>query len=154
MLNKNKMNFRFFACVAMCVVMMFGTGSCKKDVKTEEKDPREEFAGTYNARYSFVFDSQQYFSDYTLIITKSATNVNDVLMSMISPTLTLLKQTNTVTARGTVSGNALTIPQQTFVALGISGSGTLNGHSLTFSTMETHTDLTGVINVSHTATKQ
>jgi hypothetical protein len=47
----------------------------------------------------------------------------------------------------------MTIPQQTILHAGVSGSGTLNGNVLTFSTMVTQTG-GAIINVSQTATKQ
>ena len=133
---------KFAALLAISVFIIAGLSSCEKN----DKDPRDVFIGTYNAEYSYVYQGTRYFDDYTLIITKSSTNDSDILMTNISAL--------NVTARATVNGNAIVIPQQTFVATGISGSGTLSGNILSFSTSETHTDYAGAINVSHTASKQ
>ena len=143
MLSKNN-NFKIFACLALSVVMMSGISSCSKD--DGDDDPRDAFLGTYSTRAEYVFDGVRSTFDYTLTITASSTNKNDILMDNLSD--------EKISARATISGNAVTIPQQTFVTLGISGSGTLNGNILTFSTSETSTDFTGTLNVNHTATKQ
>jgi hypothetical protein len=129
----------------MFAVTLFS--GCDKDGEGGGKDARDGYIGTYSARYSYVYSGVQYFDDYILTVTKSQTDPNTIIMSNIS-------DYSFVAARATVVGNSFNIPQQTFVGLGISGSGMLSGNTLTFSTQETHTDYVGAINVSHTATKQ
>ena len=141
-MKKMKSLGRLAAIAAISVVMMAGFMSCG-----DKSDMRDPFIGIYNARYSYVYNGVQYFSDYILTVSKSATDDNMIVMSNISDYYY-------VNARATVQGSSFSIPQQTFISLGISGSGQLNGNTLTFSTSETHTDYAGAINVSHTATKQ
>jgi len=143
MLNK-KVNFKMFACVAMCAVMMAGIGSCKQPPEEPPKDPREDFVGSFRTNMEWVEGSSVKVTTYTLTITKSATNANDIIMANINGW--------GESVRATVNGNAFTIPQQTILQYGISGSGTLNGNVLTFSTMETYSG--GLTNTSQVATKQ
>ena len=111
----------------------------------EKPDDRDNFVGSYRTDLKYIISGTEYTGTYTMTITKSSTNKSDIIMDNISS----LQES----ARATVNGNAILIPQQTIANLGISGSGTLNGNVLTFSTMETETG--GLpINVNHTATKQ
>ena len=119
------------------VAMFFG---CSKD-----KDVRDDYVGSYRTRWEYAYQGQKYEGTYTLTITKSATNANDIILGNIDGW--------GESARATVSGNAFTIPQQTILNVGISGSGTLNGNVLNFSTQETQTGGTQ-INVTQIATKQ
>jgi len=145
---KSILEFRKAILLAMCVVFSLALFSgCSKDDGGSKVDIRDSYVGIYNARYSFVYQGVQFFDDYVLTVSKSATDENTIIMSNIS-------DYNYVNARASVNGNSFSIPQQTFIALGISGSGMLTGNTLTFSTSETHTDYVGAINVSHTATKQ
>ena len=146
---KKILKLRTAILLAMCVVfsLTLFSGCSDDDNGGSKGDVRDSYVGTYSARYSFVYQGVQIFDDYILTVTKSQTDENTIIMSNIS-------DYNYVAARATVQGNSFSIPQQTFIALGISGSGMLNGNTLTFSTSETHTDYVGAINVSHTATKQ
>ena len=125
----------------LIAVLLFS--SCSKD--DDPKDDREDYVGSYRVNFSFVFDGQTYVGTYTMTITKSATNVNDVILGNIDDW--------GESVRAVVSGNAITIPQQTIADIGISGSGTLNGNVLNFSTQETGTG-GATINVTQTGTKQ
>jgi len=66
MLSKSK--FKLFACVAMCVIMMAGINSCKKD----EKDYREDFVGSYTGTETFTKDGTVYTDPCTVVVTKSS----------------------------------------------------------------------------------
>ena len=159
-MKKKKDFYRLAALAAMSVVMMAGFSSCSKDnpdllgsLFSSKSNPNNnvtdeliEYVGVYNARYTYTWSGQEYYSDYILTITKSETEENTIIMSNVS-------DYNYVNARASVNGTSFTIPQQTFISLGISGSGTLNGNTLTFSTSETHTDYVGALNISHKATK-
>ena len=129
--------FRLTITLAM-VAMFFG---CSKD----NKDVRDDYVGSWRTNYEYTLSGVKYSNTYTLTITKSATNVNDIILGNIDGW--------GESARATVSGNAFVIPQQTILDVGISGSGTLNGNVLNFSTQETLTG-GGQINVSQIATKQ
>lgn len=90
---------------------------CKKDT-----DDREKFLATYSVVESC--NSGNY--NYEISINTSETADNAVLISNFADF--------GVSAAATVSGNNITIPQQTVTAMGLavsfSGSGTLNGSSL------------------------
>lgn len=113
--------------------------SCKKD------DVRDDYVGSYRTNYEFTYSGQQYSGTYTLTIVKSSTNETDIILNNID--------NSNESVRATVSGTAMTIPQQTLQDIGMSGSGTLNGNVLNFSTMETQTGGASV-NITQTATKQ
>jgi hypothetical protein len=130
-----KLAYAFIAVMFFC--------ACSKD--DDAKDVRDDYVGSYRVNYQFVYNSQNYQGAYTLTITKSSTNANDIILGNID--------NSNESARATVSGNAMTIPQQTIASTGISGSGTLNGNVLNFSTMETQTGGTQ-INITQTGTKQ
>lgn len=110
------MRFMFLAIVGLLVV-----AGCKKD-KTLD---REKFLATY----AVVENCPSTGTDnYDIIITASSTGDNGVIISGFYGVAGL-------TVTGTVSGNTLTIPQQTVNVQGtgvtISGSGTLTGNTLT-----------------------
>ena len=123
------------------LAVVTGFPSCSK----EKNDVRDDYVGSYRTNWEYTFNGLKYSGTYTLTITKSATNDNDIILSNID--------NSNESARATVSGNAMTIPQQTIADTGISGSGTLNGNVLNFSTMETQTGGTQV-NITQVATKQ
>jgi len=129
----------FKSVLTLSVILVFF--ACSKD----NKDTRDDYVGSYRTNWEYVFDGQKYSGTYTLTIVKSATNVNDIILNNIDGW--------GESARATVSGNAMTIPQQTILNIGISGSGTLNGNVLNFSTQETQTG-GAQINVTQVATKQ
>ena len=128
----------FMLTIVLAFVSLFS--SCKKD-----EDVRDDYVGSYRTNFEFTQDGQTQSGTYTLTIVKSATNENDIILNNIDGW--------GESVRATVSGNAMTIPQQTIQNVGISGSGTLNGNVLNFSTMETQTGGTP-INVTQIATKQ
>ena len=126
----------------MCAVFTVLSSCSDEDNK---KDIRDDYVGSYRTDWKYTYNGVVYTGTYTLTIMKSATNVNDIILNNIDD--------SNESARATVSGNAITIPQQTILNAGISGSGTLNGNVLSFSTAETQTGGTQ-INISQTATKQ
>lgn len=130
--------------LALCTAGLIGITSCSKD-EPATKDVRNSYVGSYRTNYEFTVQGQQYTGTYTLTIVNSATNSNDVILNNIDD--------SGESVRATVSGNAMTIPQQTIKQTGISGSGTLNGNVLSFSTQETQTGSV-IINISQVATKQ
>jgi hypothetical protein len=130
-----KLAYAFIAVMFFC--------ACSKD--DDAKDVRDDYAGSYRTNFEYTYNGQKNMGTYTLTIVKSATNANDIILNNIDGW--------GESVRATVSGNAMTIPQQTIQNVGISGSGTLNGNVLNFSTMETQTGGTQ-INVTQTATKQ
>ena len=137
------MNTKKIKSVFMLTVMLVATlfSSCTK----EEKDVRNDYVGSYRNNFEYTENGQVITGTYTLTIVKSSTNANDILLNNINGWGEAV--------RATVNGNAMTIPQQTIMDVGISGSGTLNGNVLSFSTMHTRTGGTPV-NVLQTATKQ
>ena len=138
------MKTKNFKSVVMLTVMLASVtffSSCSKD----DKDVRDDYVGSYRTNWEYTYGGQKYTGTYTLTITKSATNANDIILGNIDGW--------GESARATVSGNAMTIPQQTILNVGVSGSGTLNGNVLNFSTAETQTGGTQT-NVTQIATKQ
>ena len=101
----------------LLLAMLTIAPGCKKDT-----DDREKFLATYNVVESC--NSGNY--NFEMAITTSETADNAVLISNFGD--------SGVSASATVSGNNITIPQQTVTVAGIafsfSGSGTLNGSSL------------------------
>lgn len=134
----NKIKSVFMLTALLAVVTLFS--SCKKE------DDRDAFVGSYRTVQEWTQNGQIMTETYTLTIMKSSTNENDIILNNIC-------NLNNESVRASVSGNAMTIPQQTIQSIGVSGSGTLNVNVLNFSTMLTQTG--GVpINVSQVATKQ
>ena len=134
-LNKIKSVFMLTAVLAMCAILF---GCSKVDV-------RDDYVGSYRTDAVWVENGQEQKATYTLTIVKSSTNENDIILNNINGW--------NESVRATVSGNAMTIPQQTIQQIGISGSGTLNGNVLNFSVMFTETGGTPV-NAIQTAIKQ
>jgi len=130
-----------FALIIISLAAVVCLSACAKD----EKDARDPFIGSFRVNYEYVVGSQKYSGTYTLTIVASATNVNDIILNNID--------NSNESVRATVNGNAMTIPQQTIMNYGISGSGTLNGNVLNFSTMETQTG-GSQINIIQIGTKQ
>ena len=112
---------------------------------SKESDSREQFIGSYRTNWSYVYLGQEFKGTYTLTIVKSSTNKNDIILNNIDD--------SNESVRATVTGNAMTIPQQSILDTGISGSGTLNGNVLNFSTLESWTGGSQV-SITQTATKQ
>ena len=136
-----KMHAKKFKSVFLLTIMLglLTISSCKKE------DVREDYIGSYRTNYEFTYNGSTYNGTYTLTIVKSSTNENDIILNNISD----LNES----ARATVNGTSMTIPQQTIKTTGISGSGTLNGNVLNFSTQEIETG-GATVNVTHVATKQ
>ena len=137
MLNK-KTNFLKFACMAMCVIMLAGLSSCKKD-----KDVRDGIVGLYRV-VETVTGVQ--IDDYTMTITKSSVDPNGIILNNFF-------NISGWSLNATVSGNSITIPQQTYQLYGANGSGRRDGNTITFSYLVTETGGTQA-NVQATATKQ
>jgi hypothetical protein len=138
------MNTKIFKSVFF-LTLLLGTIAVFSSCSKEEKDERKAYVGSYRTDYEFTYNGQVQKGTYTLTITKSATNKKDIILNNIDD--------SNESVRATVSGNAMTIPQQTIQQVGISGSGTLNGNVLNFSTMQTITGGTS-INIKQVATKQ
>ena len=138
MKTKNFKSVFTLTMMLVTVAMFFGCSKVGGDV-------RDDYVGSYRTNWEYVLNGQKNVGTYTLTITKSATNVNDIILGNIDGW--------GESARATVSGNAFVIPQQTILNIGISGSGTLNNNVLNFSTQETQTG-GGQVNVTQIATKQ
>jgi hypothetical protein len=99
--------------------------SCKKDT-----DDRDQYVGTYNAEDKYVESGITYTENYSFTITKSSVSSDRIIMTGFAGA-------PGVSVEATVSGNNFTIPQQTIVFdgenIGISGSGSISGNSLTYS---------------------
>ena len=136
--------FKSVCVLTVILISVTGISSCSKS-DDPAKDVRDDYVGSYRTNLEYTYLGQRYTSTYTLTITKSSTNNSDIILGNIDGW--------GESARATVNGNAMTIPQQTIQDVGISGSGTLNGNVLNFSTSETETGGTQV-NIMQVATKQ
>ena len=137
------MKAKIFKSVMTLTIMLATSAifsSCSKD-----NDDRDPFVGIYRCEYEITYYGQITKGTYTLTIAKSSTNKNDIILNNIDDW--------GESVRATVSGNAMTIPMQTIQDVGITGSGTLNGNTLNFSTQESETGGTQV-NSIQTAIKQ
>jgi len=139
------MKTRILKPVLMLTILLATVATFSSCSKNDPKDVRDDYVGSYRTNYQYTYLGVVYSGTYTLTIVKSDTNGSDIILDNID--------NSNESARATVSGNAFTIPQQTIAAAGISGSGTLNGNVINFSTAETQTGGTQ-INISQTATKQ
>ncbi len=119
--------------------------ACSKD---EEADPREAFEGTWRATESFVFDGSTFNDTYTFTITRSSGNERNILLSGFAG-----EPSETITA--SVDGNSFVIPQQTIISagesVGVSGSGSISGNSISFSYNASFVDVS--VNVNGNASK-
>jgi hypothetical protein len=139
------MKTKILGLICMLMAVSFFT-SCSKDGDDDPiADVREDYVGSFRVNMEYIINGQQYTETYTLTIMKSSTNANDVILNNII--------NSNESVRATVSGNAMTIPQQTIGSSGLSGSGTLNNNVLSFSTLLTQTAGTQ-INIIQTGTKQ
>jgi len=139
------MNTKIFKSVFMLTIMLGIMAIFSSCTKEQPKDERDPFLGTYRTYFEYTENGEIQKGTYTLTIVKSSTNQTDILLNNINGW--------NESVRATVSGNAMTIPQQTILSLGISGSGTLSGDVLKFFTQHTTTGGTPT-NVTQTATKQ
>jgi len=131
--------------IMLATILLFS--SCVK------VDKRDDYVGSYRTNWTCIYGGYEFKGTYTLTITKSSANESDIILSNIS--------NSNESARATVNGNAFTIPQQTIFGYGFSGSGTLSGNVLNFSTQETESFedwegniFTALVNLSQVATKQ
>jgi hypothetical protein len=139
------MKTKKFGLILMLMAAPLFLTNCSSDDDPVVVDVREDYVGSYRVNMEYIVNGQQYKETYTLTIMKSSTNVNDVILNNIV--------NSNESVRATVSGNAMTIPQQTIGSSGLSGSGTLNNNVLNFSTLLTQTAGTQ-INISQVGTKQ
>jgi hypothetical protein len=137
------MKTKFFGLILMLMAAPLFTNCSDSDDPIA--DVREDYAGSYRVNMEYIVNGQKYTETYTLTITKSSTNANDIILNNII--------NSNESVRATVSGNAMTIPQQTIGSAGLSGSGTLNNNVLNFSTLVTQTAGTQ-INITQVGTKQ
>lgn len=93
--------------------------ACKKE------EDREKFLGTYN-----VIEKEYGYEDiaYTMSISKSSSNVNEVVVTGIFGWLPFQ-----VTCYATINGNSINIPQQTYNSISFTGSGRIDGITLDLS---------------------
>lgn len=107
--------------LSVCTLLLSG---CKKD--EEVPDLRESFVGNYAVKETSPTIGE---SDYSITISKSADGSNIEIANFAG----LLKKK----VQATVNGKTITIPTQTFtsgnVQITISGTGTLNGNTLSYS---------------------
>ena len=115
-------------CMALAMVCLTG---CDKD-DGPGGDTRDGYTGTYKVTSERV-GTIGTDVDYNITITKSSANTVDILISNIIN----LGAGYTIVA--TVNGDSFTIPQQTVVGVGFSGSGRRNGNSISFSVQVTET---------------
>ncbi len=113
-----------FLALTLTTLLIFN--SCKK----EETDDRDAFEGTWLVSETWSNPSQAGTDSYDIIITKSSSTSNGIIISGLGG----LAYSFTVNA--TVSGTALTITNQTINSMGdlwnISGSGNISGNTLIF----------------------
>lgn len=113
-------NFKapILAVLSVLFVVSFG---CKKDSKDNDRD---KFLGTYSVVENCPTTGT---GNYDITITESAASSSSVIISNFGDF--------TVGITATVSGNSITIPQQTITvqgfAIGINGSGSINGLIMT-----------------------
>ena len=110
--------------------------SCKKTV-----DVRENFAAIYSVTETWIENSKTLSKPvYSMPIYKSSQTANLLLLNNFG------NYGIGVTAEATVSGNTLTIPQQTLPnSVMIVGSGTLDGTTLSFTYTETAKNVSIII---------
>ncbi len=129
------------------VVLSIATilSACSKD---DEADAREVFEGTWRATEDFVFDGTPFSDTYTFTITRSSGSERNILLTGFAA-----EPSETITA--SVDGNSFVIPQQTIISngesVGVSGSGSINGNSITYSYNASFIDAS--VNVSGTTSK-
>jgi hypothetical protein len=109
----------------LAVVFIFS--SCKKP-----EDKREKFLGAYNVDYEVLVGSY-YKGTFTIDISKGSAD-NSIVLSRAS-----IFYSGAV--RATIDGNYFNIPQQSVQTGQISGSGSIDGRTLRFETVETETGM-------------
>lgn len=126
----------FLALMLLATAVLTG---CKK-----EPDIREDFVGIYSVTETWTENNKTISKPvFSMPIYKSSLDINLLLLNNFS------NYGVGITAEATVSGNMLTIPQQTLPNLmSINGLGTLTGTTLTF----THTESFNGISINITTT--
>lgn len=131
------------AAVLLGVVTLFS--ACSKE---DEVDAREAYEGTWRATESFVFDGVPFNDTYTFSITKSSGSERNILLTGFAA-----EPSETISA--SVDGNSFVIPQQTIISagesVGVSGSGSISGNTITYSYNASFVDFS--ININGSATK-
>jgi hypothetical protein len=131
------------AAVLLGFVTIFS--ACAED---EVADSRGAFEGTWRATETFVINGNPFNDTYTFTITKSSGSERNILLTGFAS-----EPSETITA--SVDGNSFVIPQQTIISggesVGVSGSGSISGSSITFSYNASFVDVS--INVNGTASK-
>ncbi len=125
------------------VLLTFILVSCTKDEVII--DIRDSFISTYDVNETYSVSGTSYQRHYYIVVSKSSQTSDLILISNFAG-----YGINCV-IKGEVSGNKLTIPQQTLEDKGFRGSGTLTGEVLSFSYQES--SITSTFNVQVTATK-
>ncbi len=106
------------------IICLTLTSSCKKEV-----DDRDAFVGQWNVNETYTLVGGGSGTDtYTITISKSSTTDNGIVITQFGG--------GNVAVNATVSGSALSIPNQTINSGGdlwnISGSGNISGNTLIF----------------------
>ncbi len=131
------------AAVLLSIATIFS--ACSKD---EDVDARAAFAGTWRATETFVLDGVPFSDTYTFTITQSSGSERNILLTGFAA-----EPSETITA--SVDGNSFVIPQQTIISagesVGVSGSGSISGNTITYSYNASFIDLS--VNVSGSASK-
>jgi len=131
------------AAVLLGIVTLFS--ACSKD---DEVDAREAFEGTWRATETFVFDGTPFSETYTFTITKSSGSERSILLTGFAA-----EPSETINA--SVDGSSFVIPQQTIISggesVGISGSGSISGNTITYSFNASFVDFS--ININGSASK-
>lgn len=122
------------------ILLFLLAGSAFWSCDDKESDSRDAFVGSWRVKENCTQLNEYTF---TMTITKSNSDGQAILVSDFSGA------DDIVTVK--VSGNTFTIPQQTIDGVGVSGSGTINGTTLTMSYLITGSSVN--INCTATATK-
>jgi hypothetical protein len=118
--------------------------ACAPEETPDPADERDKFVDGWNVAEN---SSLAGASNYVVLISKSTTNSSEVLLE------NFYDLGNQHKARMSVSGNTLTIPQQTLNGNQLSGSGTLSGNN-TFTLTYTVNNGTTIDNCTATCTRQ
>jgi len=111
----------------------------------DEVDIRDQYVGTYQVVDSWKSDGTAKTYSYSMTITKSTQDSKVILLSNFGGESGAI-----ITAE--VSGNKITIQQQTVQTYGYSGSGAVNGSTLSFSYLISASG-GSLVNVFSTGTK-
>jgi hypothetical protein len=119
---------------------------CNKE--SSEPDIRDSFVAIYSVTETWTENSKTMTNPaYSMSVEKSSIDANRVLLNNFA------NYGSGITAEATVSGNNLTITQQTLSNLKvINGSGTLSDPTLTFTYTESYNSIS--ININAIATKK